>query len=117
MYAHCRVHCVIAHSGGAIDDVNVTAGLAKPAGDTAASLARLSATVWAATHMGSMHEHTECQYQCIVHSEIVHTVAASQFLLACLCLQVAQRCGVTIPTGCWQGNCGVCEVCGHTIGR
>jgi hypothetical protein len=24
---------------------------------------------------------------------------------------VAQRCCVTIPTGCWQGNCGVCEVC------
>lgn len=25
-------------------------------------------------------------------------------------VEVAQRCGVTIPTGCWQGNCGVCEV-------
>eukprot|EP00879_Flechtneria_rotunda_P019517 GHRR01020501.1.p1 GENE.GHRR01020501.1~~GHRR01020501.1.p1 ORF type:complete len:177 (+),score=47.00 GHRR01020501.1:55-585(+) len=25
-------------------------------------------------------------------------------------VEVAQKCGVVIPTGCWSGNCGVCEV-------
>ncbi|KAF6266426.1 hypothetical protein COO60DRAFT_452880 [Scenedesmus sp. NREL 46B-D3] len=37
--------------------------------------------------------------------DVTVTAAAGEDLV-----DVAQRGGVAIPTGCWQGNCGVCEV-------